>query len=103
MTGMAPETEVDPDAPPFTDDELCALALAADPDAPLPADAVILSEVLEPGAPRLLPEWYMPTPMGGAPLLHGWRRRVVWLVIAAFLTITAYGLCNTYGQFPHLG
>jgi hypothetical protein len=40
----------------------------------------------------------MPAPMGGAPLLRGWRRRVVLLVIAAFLVITAFGLCNTYGQ-----
>ena len=103
MTPTAPETGVDLAPPPLTDDELCALALAADPDAPLADDAVALAEMLEPGAPRLLPEWYMPAPMGGAPPLRGWRRRVVLLVIAAFLTITAYGLCNTYGQFPHLG
>lgn len=103
MTPMTPETGVDLALAPLTDDELCALALAADPDAPLADDAVALAEVLEPGAPRLLPEWYMPAPMGGAPPLRGWRRRVVLLVIAAFLAITAYGLCNTYGQFPHLG
>lgn len=83
---------------PLTDDDLCALALAADPDAPLDDDAVSLAEVIEPGTVRLLPEWYMPAPMGGAPLLRGWRRRVVLLVITAFLVITAYGLCNTYGQ-----
>jgi hypothetical protein len=87
----------------FTDDELCEQALAADPDAPLGDDAVPFEEFVEPDAVRLLPEWYMPAPMRGGPLLRGWRRRVVLLVIAAFVAITAYGLCNTYGQFPHLG
>lgn len=96
---VASDTSVEPHTlPPLTDDELCALALAADVDAPLDDDAVMLSEVLEPGAARLLPEWYMPAPMGGGPLLRGWRRQVVLTVIAAFVTITAYGLCNTYGQ-----
>ena len=78
------------------DDELTALALAADPDAPLPADAVNLWE-LEPSEAPLLPEWYMPAPMAGRPPLTGWQRRVAWLVIAAFLVIDAYGLCSTYG------
>ena len=31
-------------------------------------------------------------------LRRGWRRVAVWLVIASFLTIDAYGLCSTYGQ-----
>ena len=83
---------------PLSDDELCALALAADPDAALDDDAVCLPDVIGREAPRLLPEWYMPAPMGGAAPLRGWRRRVVGLVIAALLVITAYGLCNTYGQ-----
>jgi hypothetical protein len=34
--------------------------------------------------------------------LRGWRRRLVRfnvvMLIAAFVTINAYGLCNTYGQ-----
>jgi hypothetical protein len=46
---------------------------------------------------RVLGDWYMATPVGGTRLVHGWRRRVVILVIVAFLTINAYGLCNTYG------
>ena len=93
------------DAPPaasvgegISEEELAALALAADPDAPLDDDAVCLAEALGQRAPRLLPEWYMPAPMGGAAPLRGWRRRVIGLVIAAFLLITAYGLCNTYDQ-----
>jgi hypothetical protein len=96
---------VSTDAPPaapvgegISDEELTALALAADPDAPLDGDAVPLTDVVGRGAPRLLPEWYMPAPMGGAAPLRGWRRRVIGLVIAAFLLITAYGLCNTYDQ-----
>ena len=44
----------------------------------------------------LLPDWYMPTPAGG--VIRGWRRAVAVLIIAAFLAITAYGLCNTYGD-----
>jgi hypothetical protein len=36
--------------------------------------------------------------MARSTVLRGWRRRVIWVVIAAFLTITAYGLCNTYGD-----
>lgn len=40
----------------------------------------------------------MAAPMSGVRILRGWRRQVIFLVIAAFLTITAYGLCNTYGQ-----
>jgi hypothetical protein len=86
----------------MTDDDLTAEALAADPDAPLADDAESFWAVTEAGgatdAPRMLPEWYMPAPMAGAPPLHGWRRQVVFLVIAAFLTITAAGLCNTYGD-----
>ncbi len=83
----------------MTDDELCAAALAADPDAIVADDAVSLWELTGQG-PQPLPEWYMPAPMGGT--LQGWRRRVarwnVALIIAAFVTINVYGLCNTYGQ-----
>jgi hypothetical protein len=81
-----------------TDEELSALALAADPDAALDDDAVPLAEVLGTDTRTALPAWYMPAPMGGAAPLRGWRRAVVGLVIAALLTITGYGLCNTYGQ-----
>jgi hypothetical protein len=85
------------------EDELSAEALGADPDTEVGADAVCLWEVTGTRARSLLPDWYMPAAVGGARLLHGWRRRVVFVVIAAFLTITAYGLCNTYGQLDHFG
>jgi len=86
---------------PIDDAELAAEALAADPDQPVPPDAVPLSAVLEPGGPAPLPAWYMPAPMR-ARHLTGWRRHLVrWnvvLIIASFVTINAAGLCNTYGQ-----
>ena len=86
---------------PLTDDELTEQALAADPDAPLAADAVPLGEHLAAGASSgggdLLPDWYMPVPMGGGRLLSGWRRRIVLVIVASFVLINAYGLCSTYG------
>ncbi len=81
----------------ISDEELTALALAADPDQPLDADAVPLSQYLA-SSPGLLPEWYM------APVMarHSGRRQraVILSVIGAFLLIEAFGLCSTYGQFP---
>jgi hypothetical protein len=81
----------------ISDEELTALALAADPDAPLSADAVPLADYLAEGFGPL-PEWYM------APVMarHSGRRRQVIIlgVIGAFLLIEAFGLCSTYGQFP---
>ncbi len=81
------------------DDELCAAALAADPDATVAADAVCLWDLIGHG-PQPLPAWYMPAPMRGS--LSGWRRRVarfnVALIVVSLLTINAFGLCNTYGQ-----
>jgi hypothetical protein len=75
--------------------ELEELAMAADPDAPIAADAVPLSVYLGQG-PGLLPTWYMPSPM----IRHGgrWRTPVVIAIVAAFLVIEAFGLCSTFGQ-----
>jgi hypothetical protein len=94
-TDLLPE---DIEAPaPLTDEELTALALAADPDQPLDPDAVPLADYLaESFGP--LPAWYM------APVMarHSGRRRqvIILAVIGAFLLIEAFGLCSTYGQFP---
>ena len=86
----------------FTDEELTALALAADPDAPVDPDAMSLfdavSEDAEGDRGGLLPGWYMPAIASGLRPLDGWKRRVVWLIIASFLLINAYGLCSTYGH-----
>lgn len=81
----------------FTDAELTELALAADPDAAVAADAVPLHELMGTAEGDLLPGWYMPAPMATTRLLQGWRRRVVLLIVASFLLINAYGLCSTYG------
>lgn len=81
----------------MTDEELTALALAADPDAPLSDDAVSIWE-LDDHAVSSLPDWYMPTPRGAAPAGPGWRRRVALVLIVSFLAIDAAGLCSTYGH-----
>jgi hypothetical protein len=98
-TVMGAQTEVGAGAEPtddelFTDDELTALALAADPDEPLSADAVPLA--LYPGQSGPLPLWYMPPVMARA--TRTWRMPVVLMIVASFLLIDAFGLCITYGQ-----
>jgi hypothetical protein len=79
----------------FTDTELTALALAADPDLPLAEDAVPVSIYLS-QLPIALPDWYMPSVMirGGT----RWRIPVIVLIVAAFLIIEGLGFCNTFGQ-----
>jgi hypothetical protein len=80
-----------------SDDELAALALAADPDAPLDADSVDLNLLLAADGLDLLPTWYMPAPSGGR-RLRGWRLWIGLLIVASFILIDAYGLCSTYGH-----
>jgi hypothetical protein len=77
-----------------TDEELTELAMSADPNAPIDADAVPWQFGF--GFERnLLPDWYMPRPMG--------RRRnkgttaVVLSVVAGLVVICAFGLCVTSG------
>jgi hypothetical protein len=78
----------------LTEEELTALALAADPDLTLSDEAVPIAVHLGQfgGA---LPLWYMP------PVVRSGRRRwkmpVVIAVVSAFLLIDAAGLCNAYG------
>ena len=81
---------------PLTDAELTALALAADPDAPLDDNAVPLHIHLAQFAGTALPQWYMAPAM--ARRGPHWRTPVVLAIIAAFLLIEALGLCNTFGQ-----
>ena len=78
----------------FTDEELTELALAADPDEPLPEDAVPIGIYLS-RIPTPLPLWYMPPVVRSGS--RRWRRPVVVAVVSAFLLIDAMGLCNTYG------
>lgn len=86
----------------LSDEELAALALAADPDAVLGPDAVSVWEVIDgPGCDGvgLLPGWYMPAAAANAEERRRWWKRPVALVlIASFLMVDALGLCITYGQ-----
>lgn len=79
------------------DEELAALALASDPDTVVGDGAVCLWDLPGTGGPSPLPEWYMPAPSTGGRLLTGWRRRLVYLIVAAFILINMHGLCSTYG------
>lgn len=85
--------DVDLDLDVITDDELTALALAADPDQPIPVDAVPFAapDQLDRG---LLPEWYMPAPS----LRRSTPRTVVLTGVAvALFIINVGGVCVTYG------
>ena len=85
----------DPYEPEISDEELTALALAADADQPLDPDAVpLMTQPAE--SLSLLPGWYMPPVMAGAG--KRWRVPVVLVIVAAFLLVDAFGLCITYGQ-----
>jgi hypothetical protein len=81
-----------------TEDDLVALALAADPDQPLDPEAIPISSAFE--TPRgLLPDWYMPTPMSVG---RGRTRRWILGALALILVvINGAGLCVTYG-FPEI-
>lgn len=77
----------------ITDEELTSLALAADPDAPIPADAVPFGST-EGLAVDLLPSWYMPPPS----LRRSRKRTIVFAgIVFALLIIDVMGLCVTYG------
>ncbi|MEO5678035.1 MAG: hypothetical protein ABIS47_00015 [Acidimicrobiales bacterium] len=86
--------EVEGDQP-LSDDELTALALAADPETRAADDAVSLWDVAGWNDGELLPTWYMPAPMRRSS--SRWQRWVIGLVVASFLLIDGYGLCSTYG------
>jgi hypothetical protein len=80
------------DAIEISDEELTALALAADPAADVADDAVPFGAGDE--GDGLLPAWYMPAPRQRA----GRSRRVVFAVfIGALLVVNGVGLCVTYG------
>jgi hypothetical protein len=79
----------------YTDEELTALALSADPDQSPAPDAEPF-QGSDGAAAELLPAWYMP-----APRLRSrkrWHTSVVLLIIAAFALINALGFCITYGH-----
>ena len=76
----------------LSDEELTALAMAADPDAPIPDDAVPFGRR---GDDALLPSWYMPVP---ATLVRSTSKRAaVGVIVLSLLALNAAGLCVTYG------
>lgn len=78
----------------FTDDELTSLALAADANAPLDADAVPWNWGF--GFERnLLPDWYMPRAIATG--RGKGTKVVVGTLVAGLLIIGAFGLCITSG------
>lgn len=85
---------LDVSSAPISDDELAALALAADPHVALDEHAVAWSGIgTDP--PGLLPNWYMPVP--SYQLRGRLSRAVVITLITGFLVIDAFGLCITSG------
>jgi hypothetical protein len=77
----------------LSDEELTAMALAADPSAPLDANAVPWYGSAD--SRNLLPEWYMPRPIATQ---RGRGNRVVVIsVVTTLLVICAMGLCVTSG------
>lgn len=95
MPAAAPESKIPYGVmvDPFTDDELSELALAADPDAAVPDDAVPFGRSGADAA--LLPEWYMPVPG----TIRRTRPRVLAVIgiIASLVVVNGAGLCVTYG------
>ena len=82
----------------ISDEELTALALAADPDAPLAADAVPVGSLQAEGDP-LLPSWYMPVSASRA--RKDWRAVVAVAIAVGLVLINAFAICVTYG-FPEI-
>ena len=77
-----------------SDEELTAMALAADPRAPLAEDALPIGIHLAKFG-QALPLWYMPPVVGRGG--RAWKTPFVIAVVSAFLLIDLMGLCNTYG------
>jgi len=96
MAGFVVEDEIAADE--LTDDELTELALAGDPDTPVPQDAVSVWDLSPEDSADLLPQWYMPAPSMGTRSFRGWRRWLILLIVVTFVALEAYGLCSTYGQ-----
>jgi len=78
----------------LSDEELTALALAADPDQPIAEGAVPIGIHLA-HLGSALPLWYMPPAVAREG--RRWKAPFVIAVVSAFLLIDLAGLCNTYG------
>jgi hypothetical protein len=77
----------------ISDEELSALALAADLTTPLSKDATAWrGEAAGAGG---LPAWYMPRPTARA--ANGVTKVMILTVVLGFVIINAFGLCVTSG------
>ena len=102
MADVADIARLDETAVPISDEELTALALAADPEQTVDEDAVpidrYLASVGHGATAEHLPPWYMAPARAR---VHGRLGRAVVLgLVGSFVAIEAFGLCSTYGQFP---
>ena len=79
----------------ISDEELAALALAADPDEPIEDDAVPMRSLDSEGEP-VLPEWYMPVAHGRA--RSDWRAAMAVAFAVGLVLINAFAICVTYGS-----
>jgi hypothetical protein len=78
----------------ISEEELTALALAADPDLALGDDAMPFRSLQAEGTP-LLPDWYMPVSASRA--RRDWRSRVAISIAVGLVFINAFGICVTNG------
>ncbi len=78
---------------PVDDDQLTALALAADPDQPIDPDAQPFVMGQDTSGP--LPSWYMPAPAGR--MREPWQVAVVLFLVGTLALISGLGLCIKYG------
>ena len=86
--------EFDIDELDISDEELAALALAADPDAPLDDDAVPFNS--RPAADTaLLPQWYMP--VDGSRVRSDWHGVVAIGIALGLVLCNAFAICVTNG------
>lgn len=80
---------------PLSEEELTALALAADPDGVV-ADGALPLPLYLGSLPLMLPQWYMPPAISST--AKRWRTVLVLVLVVAFVMIDAWGLCSTYGS-----
>jgi hypothetical protein len=94
MGPIEPLSDVSSHAEFVSDDELTAMALAADPDAPI--DLNVQPWYFSHGFSRnLLPEWYMPVPMTRG---RGRTAQIAAVsVVVGMIVVCAFGLCITSG------
>jgi hypothetical protein len=83
----------------ISDEELTALALAADPNLSLADDDAVPFRSLHADGEPLLPQWYMPVSASRA--RRDWRSRVSISLAVGLVFISSFGICVTNG-FPQI-